>query len=994
MKSNFSSSSALSFEASALASLTDEQQVRLTEVLDRYLSALEEDAPLSPDELYAAHPDLADILRVHFRSLEDLHSMAAGFGSPSSSVAVDDTPAAPADRDTKRIGDFELLREIGRGGMGVVYEARQISLDRRVAVKLLPFAAVLDSKQIARFKNEAQAAAHVQHPNIVPVFAIGVERGVHYYAMQMIDGQPLDQALRELRAGRRQRQASVRSLAVETLGQHAGDASLAPSPSPPVASDTQDDRQAATRSSVLTAAASSRREYFETVLRLGIQAADALHSAHEYGVVHRDIKPSNLLGDAEGKLWVTDFGLARCQRDVSLTKTGDVVGTMRYMSPEQATGQSALVDQRTDIYSLGVTLYELLCLRPAYPEENSAALLRQLDRDEPPRLRQIQPDIPADLETVVQKAMAKSREDRYETARQLAEDLRRVLEGKPTHAKPPTFPERVWKWARRHQRTVSLGMAASILSVIALVVATLMIAREKSRAERNLARANRYFHDARGMLDRFGLQLADKLSDVPGAEQVRQELLQETLEYYQGFLADVQGDPHLQLDMALTAGQVAALTEAIGSSTEAVLEHQRTLRLFEELVASRPGNLDQEKHLARAHNNLALALHRAGRIDDARQHFAEAIRLQERLTAKLPDDRQVTGDLAMSLSNLGLLQNETGQPIQAQASFRSAIELLGQLPSSVPDGSTPQRQMAAAYNNLAATYLSAAPDEALRLHEAALGYQRTALAGDANDLDLQRDIALTLNNLGAAQARRQEFAKALNYYREAIDIQEKLTGLVPAQHAYQRDLGVSHNNRGLVYSRAQRAADAEAEFRQALTIQEELIQSHPDDLALQSSLGGVYNNLGIVLEETGRLDEAADAFAQAIEHQKIAFDRATAVDRFRAFLSRHYYNHGRVLRRLSRFDQAVAAAIARRDLWQGDAEHLLSVAEELAAAGEQMQAADSTDQSRNNCIKLTVETLEQVLATGHTLPRTFADKPPFTALRQSPNFASFIEKLP
>ena len=273
-----------------------------------------------------------------------------------------------------------------------MYEARQISLDRPVALKILPFAAVLDAKQIARFKNEAQAAAQIQHPNIVPVYAIGAERGVHYYAMQLIDGQPLDQAITQLR----------------------GDGGDAVSNSTTPDSDVTTVRAPSKGTvgppshSLLTTKTESRGKYYHTVARIGIQAAEALHAAHEYGVVHRDIKPSNLLLDKDGKLWITDFGLARCQSDTTLTTPGDLLGTVRYMSPEQALGKSALVDQRTDIYSLGITLYELLTLRAAFTDENSRSLLAQIESQEPPRPRLLTPTIPQDLETIILKSICKA----------------------------------------------------------------------------------------------------------------------------------------------------------------------------------------------------------------------------------------------------------------------------------------------------------------------------------------------------------------------------------------------------------------------------------------------------------------------------------------------------------------------------------------------------------------------------------------------------------
>ncbi len=338
----------LSAEPAAIQGLSREQKDRLTEVLDRYFSGLEKGIPPPREELLAAYPDLARPLQVYLDRLDELHDAAAGFARSSGRA---DEVAAPADTE-KRLGDYRLLREIGRGGMGVVYEAQQISLGRRVALKVLPFAAVLDSRQIARFKHEAQAAAQLDHPNIVSVFAVGVDRGVHYYAMQFIDGQPLDRALAELRGAAGSEPAAK---CEEIAAAPAGGADA-----PTV------DYCPATPGSLLTARSGNQQAYCRSVVQLGIQAADALHAAHEQGVVHRDVKPSNLLLDSGGKLWVTDFGLARCRNDAPLTRTGDMVGTLRYMSPEQATGQSVLVDQRTDVYSLGVTLYELLALQPAF----------------------------------------------------------------------------------------------------------------------------------------------------------------------------------------------------------------------------------------------------------------------------------------------------------------------------------------------------------------------------------------------------------------------------------------------------------------------------------------------------------------------------------------------------------------------------------------------------------------------------------------------------
>ena len=265
--------------------------------------------------------------------------------------------------------------------MGVVYEAEQMSLCRRVALKVLPFASALDPKQLQRFKNESMAAAHLHHPNIVPVHAVGCERGVHYYAMQYIDGQSLSALIEELRrieadAGKGPPRPGDEAFAM-ACGLTSGRLGVA-GPGPDADQTTaMYDPEAPGPSAAnnppptsavppLDGPSTRGRAYFHTVARLGMQAAEALEHAHEQGVLHRDIKPANLLVDGRGNLWITDFGLARLQGDAGLTMTGDLLGTLRYMSPEQALAKRVGIDHRTDIYSLGATLYEMLTLEPVY----------------------------------------------------------------------------------------------------------------------------------------------------------------------------------------------------------------------------------------------------------------------------------------------------------------------------------------------------------------------------------------------------------------------------------------------------------------------------------------------------------------------------------------------------------------------------------------------------------------------------------------------------
>jgi serine/threonine protein kinase len=314
-----------------------DRERRLSAVLVACLEAIDTGGPVDRQDWLARHSEFASELAKFLDDQGHVDRLAA----PLRAVAQGAAPALPG--CPARLGDFRIVREVGRGGMGVVYEAEQVSLGRRVALKVLPFAATLDPRQMQRFLNEARAAAGLHHANIVPVHGVGCEQGVHYYAMQFIDGRTLADFIAEQRKG----------------------AAAGSAPTAPLAAQT-------------TNVAPRSASYFRRMAEWGIQAAEALDCAHALGVVHRDVKPANLLVDASGRLWVTDFGLAQVQSDTRLTATGDLVGTLRYMSPEQALPLRAVIDHRTDIYSLGATLFELLTLQPAFAGTDRQELLRQI----------------------------------------------------------------------------------------------------------------------------------------------------------------------------------------------------------------------------------------------------------------------------------------------------------------------------------------------------------------------------------------------------------------------------------------------------------------------------------------------------------------------------------------------------------------------------------------------------------------------------------------
>jgi eukaryotic-like serine/threonine-protein kinase len=460
---------------------TCEREQRLGVALADCLEAMDEGRTPDRADMLARHPEFADELAQFLDDQERVERCAR----PLRAAAQGDRGMALADQS--QLGDFRIVREVGRGGMGVVYEAEQVSLRRRVALKVLPFAAATDPRALQRFQNEARAAACLHHTNIVPVFAVGCERGVSYYAMQFIDGTTLADLMRQLR----------------TPATSTADAPTDAHLPPDWLARPQADTDPAVRQSTLTASAPGRgRDYFRRVAGLGVQAAEALDHAHQAGVVHRDVKPGNLLLDGRGHLWVADFGLALVrQGEAGLTMTGEVLGTLRYMSPEQALAKRVPIDHRTDVYSLGATLYELLTLRPVFEGKDRQELLRQIAFEEPRPPRRVDRKVPAELEVIVLKALEKNPADRYATAQEMADDLRRFLDDRPIRAKRPTAMQWVRKWARRHRSVVQMALAAGALTVVISVASALVLWGEMQETKRANGATNRALVDKTRALD-------------------------------------------------------------------------------------------------------------------------------------------------------------------------------------------------------------------------------------------------------------------------------------------------------------------------------------------------------------------------------------------------------------------------------------------------------------------------------------------------------------
>jgi serine/threonine protein kinase/WD40 repeat protein len=413
--------------------------------------------PLS--EYTARHPELAADIRDLFPALVQIENLKPA----GDRTGAFDPATVPERVGLERLGDYRIVREVGRGGMGVVYEAEQESLGRHVALKVLPSSALLNPTYLERFRREARAAARLHHTNIVPVFGVGEHDGVHFYAMQFIQGEGLDRVLADVRR-LRQQPAEPLSEGSVAHGLLSGKFTVRAEPTltepvePPAPSPTSG-----------LSVSGPEAEYYRGIARIGVQVAEGLGYAHRQGILHRDVKPSNLLLDAQGTVWITDFGLAKAEGADELTHTGDVVGTIRFMAPERFEGQSL---PQSDVYALGLTLYELLTLRPAFDDTNKARLIDKVLHEPPVPPRKLDPGIPRDLETVVLKCLAKEPGQRYATAEALAEDLRRFLADRPVRARRATVVEQGWRWCHRNPWLAGLSAAILLLLLIVAVGST------------------------------------------------------------------------------------------------------------------------------------------------------------------------------------------------------------------------------------------------------------------------------------------------------------------------------------------------------------------------------------------------------------------------------------------------------------------------------------------------------------------------------------------
>ncbi|MEM9589486.1 MAG: serine/threonine-protein kinase, partial [Planctomycetota bacterium] len=600
----------------------------LLSIMDRYLEqrgdpGFEEQAFIEQELQRTIHVDgIGEQLPELMESVQAIDRLRGRTNSDFTATGGNWTAWTLPSLSGRDLGDYRIGPEIGRGGMGIVYQAWQKSLGRQVALKVLPRSVGDDQSRINRFMVEAQAAAGLEHPNVVPIYAFGCEAGIYYYCMPLIDGLTLQQRIAE------QLHCEPESF--------------------------------------------QSQRWIDASLRLIRDAADALHHAHERGVVHRDIKPSNLIVDVAEKCWVTDFGLARWIRKddqlarESLTCSGEVIGTLRYMSPEQAKGGSLLVDHRTDIYSLGLTLHELLSGMPAVPVRSLVDSVRNGDMNRPERIRVTNPGASRDLETVLLKATALDVDQRYETAADFAADLGRCLSGRPVLARRQSLVDFATRWAKRHRGAVAATFALAMVVTLGSWVVTAVFFQQRKQlaialqeAEVNAAESREQFRETRKVLDQFGLSIAERMRSIAGAGDLGNELIQELMAYYERFAADAKNDPGLAFELGGTHQRAAAVIAEIGDDHRAVRAYRTAIEIYDSLLDEPAEALERERvveSLAECLSDLSVLLAEQGLTTEAIAGYQRGLHM---LTELPPNDLRRAAR-ARLLARWGLLESHQG----------------------------------------------------------------------------------------------------------------------------------------------------------------------------------------------------------------------------------------------------------------------------------------------------------------------------------------------
>jgi eukaryotic-like serine/threonine-protein kinase len=957
------------------------RQQQLDEVIAEYLEAVDAGRRPDPDEWLARFPDLAGPLAIFFADQRQVRGLLAPLG----------TLAGPPAGALRSFGDYELLEEVARGGMGVVYRARQRSLNRVVALKRILAGRLASAEEVSRFRYEAELAANLDHPGVVPIYEVGEHDGHPYFTMKFIEGGSLAQQAPRFRG---------------------------------------DPRAAA---------------------RLVAAVARAVHHAHQHGLLHRDLKPANVLLDAEGQPHLTDFGLARrLSGGQGLTRTGTAVGTPSYMAPEQATGQA--VTTAADVYSLGAILYELLVGAPPFRAPHPLETLRQAQEQEPVRPRAVNPKVARDLETVCLKCLEKGPDRRYAGADDLAEDLDRFLRGEPVRGRRVRLAGQLWRWCRR--RPLPAGLAAGlVLSVVAgLGLVTwqwrraeanfLLAEAERRRAEGERIRADEGFQEAHRAVQEFYTRVSEgKLRDVPGAQAVRKELLEAALAYYERFLRERGQDTTLRAELAEAHLRIGLLTGALGSSPRALAACRQALAMYRDMLRDDPTSVPLRRWLAftltrigfhQSHTGeVAAALDslaearglyealrrerpddpvlrdavadvltatanaqaKAGRVAAAIESFDQARRIQEELNRRSPGDIRGKERLATYCLNLAGVHRPAGHRAEAARFTRQARDLLEELVQADPGNFSYRRHLASACRLLAA---GLPPADALPLAERAHALLAQLCELEPGAVILQAELAPSHRVLGHIYLKMRRQAEALAEYEKALAVMQRVVRQQPEMTDFQSQLGRCHFDLGHARWEMGNLARAHESFTRARDIRQALVKANPQNIDYRTDLGVTLINMSGTLAELGRKEEALEAARQSVREHQTVFAAVPQIPRYRAALTHALKGRARFALENDRPAEAVSTALELKKLWPANGSELYEAARILgfsaAAAGKISGQSPGTPDAERYA-GLAVATLREAAAAGLPEGARPGDEPAFTCLRGRSDFREFLAGL-
>jgi eukaryotic-like serine/threonine-protein kinase len=758
-----------------------------------------------------------------------------------------ETEPAAGQRPMPTIAGFRIIREIGRGGMGVIYEAVELALGRRAALKVL-LSQHESVTGVERFHREARAAAKLHHTHIVPVFGVGEDLGRLYYVMQLIESESLDQVFNR-------------------LSRTAADA---------------------LRIAAIPSTDGCNPVNFRSIARIGRQVAEALAYAHKQGVIHRDIKPANLLLDALGNVWVTDFGLAKAfEGEDGLTQTGDFVGTVRFMAPERFDGRSEL---RSDVYALGATLYELLTLRTLFAESNRTKLIERILHDQPVRPRQIDRRIPRNLETIIQKATAKEPEARYVSAAALAEDLRRFLGDEPVLAQPIGLVARLTRWCRRQPRlATAIGLAAASLMLATGLSFALAWSQYRAasrlRTEQALTlvektRAEENFRDAQQAVEDYLMRVSDetlaKQQDSSEVRQLRKRLLEDALKYYQRFIARQGNDPRLLANLAYAQASIAGISTEIGSGLESVSEYQQAASIWERIVRDSPTDSHARIELAACLFAVAEGKAHLGLHDESFRAFEQSLAILTPFVRANPADSDTQRLLGATLTGYGHEQERVGHTTAALRSFHEAVLILEAPVRSNPSDAHSYRKFAA------------------------------VRPGRLIVVQRQRDLAAAYRGLGVAQQSAGQRAPALHSLEKALTLFRALIRDYPTAIDNNGILATQISTVGLLLDELGQTTAALRYHQEALAIFDTRLRHLSNDAGVKAERADTINWIAALEHKLGRIPDSIRSHEQARDVIRILVSDHPQVVRYRRALCIGDKGLAGLYRKIGRWDEAIA----------------------------------------------------------------------------------------